>query len=106
MWEGLRGRVEADGTATVLAVPAYMYDITFGDRVNVMRSEENALVATGVDHDALNFTFRILLKSDDDNAWRPLASELAELGCLLDVTLQHDGVLHYETGRTHLPRQN
>ena len=127
MWEGLRGRVEADGTATVLAVPAYLYDINFGDRVNVMRSEENALVATGVDHDALNSTFRVLLKSDDGNAWQPLATELAELGCLLDVisprffalscsepltqevadrllALEHNGVLHYETGRTQLPK--
>lgn len=40
MWEGLRGRVEADGTPTVLAVPAYLYDINFGDRVTVMRSDE------------------------------------------------------------------
>ncbi|MCD4851418.1 DUF4265 domain-containing protein [Arthrobacter sp. AK01] len=123
MWEGLRGRLEKDGTATVLAVPAYLYDVNFGDRVNVMRSAENALVATGVERDALNFTFRVLLKSDDPNAWQPLASELAEQGCLLDFisprffaiscgepqtqevadrlfTLERDGVLHYETGRT------
>lgn len=127
MWEGLRGRVEAEGTATVLAVPAYLYDINFGDRVTVMRSEENALVATGVDHDALNFTFRILLKTDGGNAWEPLATELAQIGCLLDVisprffaiscgepltqeisdrlhALEHNGVLHYETGRTQQPR--
>ncbi|GAA5189554.1 hypothetical protein AHiyo1_48940 [Arthrobacter sp. Hiyo1] len=123
MWEGLRGRLEKDGTATVLAVPAYLYDVNFGDRVNVMRSAENALVATGVERDALNFTFRVLLKSDDPNAWQPLASELAEQGCLLDFispgffamsccepqarevadrlfALECDGVLHYETGRT------
>lgn len=123
MWEGLRGRMEMDGTATVLAVPAYLYDVNFGDRVNVMRSAENALVATGMDRGALNFTFRVLLKSEDPNAWQPLASDLAERGCLLDfisprffaiscgqppaqevadrlLALQHDGVLHYETGRT------
>ena len=52
MWEGLRGRLEKDGTATVLGVPAYLYDVNFGDRVNVMRSAENALVATGVERDA------------------------------------------------------
>ncbi|WP_104060486.1 DUF4265 domain-containing protein [Arthrobacter sp. 4R501] len=127
-WEGLRGRLEPDGTATVLAVPAYLYDVNYGDRVTVKRSDENALVATGIHHDALNFTFRVLLKSDDANAWRPLATELAELGCLLDVisprffaiscgeplaqevadrllALQHDGDLHYETGRTRLPTQ-
>jgi hypothetical protein len=123
MWEGLRGRLESDGTAAVLAVPAYLYDVNFGDRVNVMRSAENALVATGVERDALNFTFRVLLKSDDLNAWQPLVSELAEQGCLLDFisprffaiscgeshaqevanrlfALERDGVLHYETGRT------
>ena len=123
MWEGLRGRLEKDGTATVLAVPAYLYDVNFGDRVNVMRSAENVLVATGVERDALNFTFRVLLKSDDPNAWQPLASELAEQGCLLDFisprffaiscgepqaqevadrlfALERGGVLHYETGRT------
>ncbi|WP_281449339.1 DUF4265 domain-containing protein [Paenarthrobacter nitroguajacolicus] len=126
MWEGLRGRVETDGTATVLAVPAYLYNINFGDRVNVMRSEENALVATGLNHDALNFTFRVLLNSDEPNAWQPLATELARLGCIVDVmsprflaiscsetlsqdvadqlfTLQNNSVLHYETGRTQLP---
>ena len=115
--------MERDGTATVLAIPAYLYDVNFGDRVNVMPSAENALVATGIDRDALNSTFRVLLKSDDPNAWQPLASELAERGCLLDFisprffaiscgqpleqevadrlfALQHDGVLHYETGRT------
>ncbi len=126
MWEGLSGRVEAEGTATILAVPAYLYDINFGDRVTVMRSGENALVATGVDHDARNFTFRILLKTDDDGAWEPLAVELAQLGCLLDVmsprffaiscgepltqeiadrlqALERNGVLYYETGRTQQP---
>jgi hypothetical protein len=123
MWEGLRGRLEEDGTAIVLGVPAYLYDVNFGDRVSVMRSAENALVATGVERDALNFTFRVLLKSDDHNVWQPLAFELAENGCLLDfisprffaiscgepqaqevadrlLALEHDGVLHYETGRT------
>ncbi|ASN19879.1 DUF4265 domain-containing protein [Arthrobacter sp. YN] len=126
MWEGLRGRVEADGTATVLAVPAFLYDINFGDRVNVMRSAEDAVVATGLDHDASNFTFRIMLKTDDPDAWQPLATELAQLGCILDVmsprffavscnealsqvvadklfTLQNNDELHYETGRTKLP---
>lgn len=91
-----------------------------------MRSAENALVTTGVEHDARNFTFRVLLKSDDPNAWQPLGSELAERGCLLDVisprffavscseaqsqdvadslfALQQLGVLHYETGRTRQP---
>ena len=129
MWEGLRGRVETDGTATVLAVPAYLYDINFGDRVNVVRSEENALVATGIDHDARNFTFRVLLKSEDSDAWQTLATELTKLGCILDVmsprffaiscseplsqevadklfTLQNNDVLHYETGRTQLPGHN
>lgn len=129
MWEGLRGRFETDGTATVLAVPAYLYDINFGDRVNVVRSEENALVATGIDHDARNFTFRVLLQSEDSDAWQPLATELAKLGCILDVmsprffaiscseplsqdvadelfTLQNNNVLHYETGRTQLPGHN
>lgn len=33
MWEGLRGRVETDGPATVLATPAHLYDVNFGDRV-------------------------------------------------------------------------
>lgn len=128
MWEGLRGRVEANGTATVLAVPAYLYDINFGDRVKVMHSEEDAVVATGLDHDASNFTFRIMLKTDDPDAWQPLATELAQLGCILDVmsprffavscnealsqlvadklfTMQNSDELHYETGRTQLPEQ-
>ncbi|WP_284987662.1 DUF4265 domain-containing protein [Arthrobacter sp. fls2-241-R2A-172] len=126
MWEGLPGRLEKDGTATVLGIPAYLYDLNFSDRVSVMRSAENALVATGVEHDARNFTFRVLLKSDDPTAWQPLGSELAERGCLLDLmsprffaissseaqaqeiadrlfALQHEGILHYETGRTRQP---
>lgn len=123
MWEGLRGRLEADGTATVLGVPAYIHNLNFGDRVSVMRSAENALVATGVKRDARNFTFRIQLNTDEPNASRPLAADLAENGCLVDFIspqffaiscgepqaqevadrlslLEHDGVLHYETGRT------
>ncbi|KSU70408.1 hypothetical protein AS031_17595 [Pseudarthrobacter enclensis] len=122
-WEGLRGRLEADGTATVLGVPAYLYDLNFGDRVSVMRSAENALVATGVEHDALNFTFRVQLNFEEPNTSQLLAAELAENGCLIDFispqffaiscdeaqaqevadrlfALEHDGVLHYETGRT------
>ncbi|WP_157371041.1 DUF4265 domain-containing protein [Arthrobacter sp. Leaf141] len=123
MWEGLRARLETDGTATVLGVPAYLYDVNFGDRVSVMRSAENALVATGVECDALNFTFRVQLTADDPNAWRPLAEELAKKGCLLDLisprffaiscgepqaqevadrlsALERTDILHYETGRT------
>lgn len=129
IWEGLRGRSEEDGTFTVLAVPAFIYDVNYGDRVKVMRSAEESFVATGVEHDAGNFTFRVLLKTDDDeNAWRPLVTELAQMGCLLDVMsprffavscgedlsqevadtlfgLQSNGVLHCETGRTHAPQQ-
>ncbi|SCC28155.1 protein of unknown function [Pseudarthrobacter enclensis] len=115
--------MEADGTATVLGVPAYLYDLNFGDRVSVMRSAENALVATGVEHDALNFTFRVQLNFEEPNTSQLLAAELAENGCLIDFispqffaiscdeaqaqevadrlfALEHDGVLHYETGRT------
>lgn len=103
--------------------PRHLYDVNFGDRVSVMRSAENALVATGVENDAINFTFRVQLTADDPNAWRPLAEELAEKGCLLDLisprffaiscgepqaqdiadrlsALERTGILHYETGRT------
>ncbi|MFK0009700.1 DUF4265 domain-containing protein [Paenarthrobacter sp. NPDC090520] len=76
MWERRRGRLEEDGTATVLTISAYLYDVNFGDRVNVMRSAEKALVVTGVERDARNFTFRVVLKSHDPKAWQPLAYEL------------------------------
>lgn len=123
-WEGLKGRSESDGTFTVLGVPAYVYDLSLGDRVTVVRSAEGPLVATGIAHDAGNYTFRYyLLDPGDVSAWYPLAQEFASLGCLIDVLtpsltavscvpeasrsvagrlalLEEQGILNYETGRT------
>lgn len=47
IWEGINGRTEPGGGVTVLGVPAYVYGLNFGDRVNVVRSQEGLLVATG-----------------------------------------------------------
>lgn len=123
-WEGLNGRPENDGTFTVLGVPAYAYDLNLGDRVTVVRSAEGPLVATGIAHDAGNYTFRYyLLDPDDLTVWSSLAQEFASLGCLIDVLtpsltalscvpeasqsvvgrlalLEEQGILNYETGRT------
>lgn len=123
-WEGLNGRSEADGTVTILGVPAYAYDLNLGDRITVVRSAEGPFVATGIAHDAGNNTFRYyLLESDDGNAWYPLAQEFASMGCLIDVLtprltalscaseasprvadrlalLEEQGVLQYESGRS------
>jgi hypothetical protein len=123
-WEGLNGRPEIDGTVTVLGVPAYAYDLNLGDRVTVVRSAEGPFVATGIAHDAGNYTFRYhLLDNDDETAWYPLAQEFASMGCLIDVLtpkltalscvpeasqsvagrlalLEEQGILNYETGRT------
>ncbi|MBB6405639.1 DUF4265 domain-containing protein [Arthrobacter sp. AZCC_0090] len=123
-WEGLNGRLEPDGTVTVLGVPAYAYDLNLGDRVAVVRSPKGSFVATGITHDAGNYTFRFfLLDPDDKTAWYPLAQEFAAVGCLIDVLsphltalscvpkasqsvadrlaqLEEQGTLQYETGRT------
>lgn len=123
-WEGLNGRLESDGSVSVLGVPAYAYDLNLGDRVTVVRSAEGPFVATGIAHAAGNNTFRFyLLDPDDETAWYPLAQEFASMGCLIDVLTPHLtalscapkasqsvanrlarlgelGILEYETGHT------
>ncbi|MFF5791271.1 DUF4265 domain-containing protein [Paeniglutamicibacter sp. NPDC012692] len=85
-WEGLNGKVESDGSITVLGVPAYAYDLRFGDRVTVVRSAEGPFVATGMAQRSGNYTFRFLLAdASDETGWYPLAQEFATLGCLVDV---------------------
>jgi hypothetical protein len=78
LWEGIRGSLGTDGLVTVLGVPAYIYDVGFGDRFTVMESAEKALVATGKEHDAGNFTFRVLLTSTEGDGWLTLVNELAQ----------------------------
>lgn len=124
-WEGLNGRIEDDGSATVLGVPAYVKDLNLGDRVSVVENGDASWVATGHVHDAGNDTYRFFLRdAEDESMWRPLSEEFAQRGCLVDVLtprlvalssgrsdsqavadrlafLEGQGVLVYETGRMH-----
>ena len=85
-WEGLNGKVESNGSITVLGVPAYAYDLRFGDRVTVVRSAEGPFVATGMAQRSGNHTFRFFLSdASDETGWYPLAQEFGTLGCLVDV---------------------
>ncbi|WP_081709909.1 DUF4265 domain-containing protein [Arthrobacter sp. 35W] len=131
IWEGINGRTEPGGEVTVLGVPAYVYDLNFGDTVNVVRSQEGPLVATGILLDGGNFTFRVLLTDppEPDDRWRIIAEEFARMGCLVDAIserfialscapglaqraadrlqdLNADGALDYETGRTRDPNRS
>lgn len=131
IWEGINGRSEPGGEVTVLGVPAYVYDLNFGDTVNVVRSREGPLVATGILHDGGNYTFRVLLADspETETGWRIIAEEFAVMGCLVDAIsdrfmalscdpglaqqvadrlkeLDANGALEYETGRTKLPNQS
>lgn len=123
-WEGLNGKIETDGSATVLGVPAYAYDLRFGDRVTVARSAEGPFVATGMARRSGNRTLRFFLADgNDETGWYPLAREFAAMGCLVDVLtprftalsctpkdsravtrrlarLGQEGVLEYETGHS------
>lgn len=127
-WEGLTGRLSRDGVITVLGVPAYAYNLNLGDQVTVVRSDNNAFVATEITERSRNSTYRFYLTDDsDDVAWYPLAQEFAQLGCLIDVLtprfvalscspesspkvserlmqLQLEGSLNYETG--HQPQND
>lgn len=128
IWEGIIGRTEPGGEVTILGVPAYVYDLNFGDTVNVVRSQEGPLVATGILCDGGNFTFRVLLTDspDPDNRRRNIAEDFAIMGCLVDAIserfmalscdpglaqrvadrlqdIKAGGALEYETGRTALP---
>lgn len=125
-WEGLLARREENGELTILAIPMYLYDLNFGDRVTAIESAEGPYVATGIAHDAGAYTFRVFITSEAPDAWHVLSAELAESGCLVDVMsekfvayscpaelsqtvagrlfqLQEAGLLEYETGRTTLP---
>lgn len=88
-WEGLLARPESDDELTIVAVPIYLYDVNFGDRVKVVRSAEGPYVAVGIAQRSGSSTFRALLTSELPNAWHVLSSELAEQGC---------------PGRRHVPK--
>ncbi|MFL4472432.1 DUF4265 domain-containing protein [Paeniglutamicibacter sp. MACA_103] len=122
-WEGLNGKIESDGSITVLGVPAYAYNVDFGDRVAVVRSAEGPFVATGMVQRSGNCTYRFFMTdASDETGWYPLAQEFATLGCLVDVLtprltalsctpnnsravtdrlaqLHQEGLLEYETSR-------
>lgn len=122
--EGLNGKIESDGSITVLGVPTYAYDLDFGDRVTAVRSTERPFVATGMVQRSGNCTYSFLsTDAGDETGWYPLAQEFTTLGCLVDVLtprftalscapnvsravtdrlaqLHQDGLLEYEPGHT------
>lgn len=88
LWEGLLTQPAGSDQAIVVAIPAFVDDVTLGDRVGVTR-HEGALVATRRLRDAGRFPFRVLFpereNTGNDTRWRDLMMELEPYGCWFDV---------------------
>lgn len=88
LWEGLLTQPAGSDQAIVVAIPAFVDDVTLGDRVEVTRHEK-ALVATRRVQDAGRFPFRVFFPEcedeENDTRWRDLMVELEPLGCWFDV---------------------
>lgn len=83
IWEGLLCRRLSDERVRICAIPFWLYDVSIGDEVAVMRSGEGALVADGTVQAAGNFTFRVILSND--GAWQGLMRDLEPLACWFDI---------------------
>jgi hypothetical protein len=84
-WEGMNARLIADGIVELRAVPAYAYDLNFGDHLSTMKSAEGALVCTGIIHPSEEWTYRVWLSEDPSTGWRQIAEDYAKAGCPVDV---------------------
>lgn len=84
-WEGLLATAVADDTVRLCAVPAHLQDVNFGDEVKVIRSAEEALVATSIGNRSDQWTYRIFLPDGSGDVWLPIAEFYAKAGCLVDV---------------------
>lgn len=88
-WEGMNARPIANGLVELRAVPAYAYDLNFGDQLSTMKSAEGALVCTGIIHPSEEWTYRVWLPDDASTRWQQIAEDYAKAGCLVDIISSH-----------------
>lgn len=84
-WEGLLAAQSDDGTATVLSVPFFVYDLALGDEVSTVESAEGALVAKAPTQRSGMLTFRVAFEGEGDERWQELMRDLEQWSCWFDV---------------------
>jgi len=122
-WEGLLATAGEGGTATVLSVPFFVYDLALGDEITTMASAEGPLVAVERVRQSGMLTFRVVFEDDTEDQWQILMRDLEPWSCWFDVrspllvaiaapaesaqgvadylhTREQAGELQYETGQT------
>lgn len=84
-WEGLLAARDDAGTAMVLSVPFFVYDLALGDEVSTVESAEGALVAETPMRRSGDLTFRVVFEGDADERWQELMRDLEPWSCWFDV---------------------
>jgi hypothetical protein len=86
-WEGVLGRRAETDRVEIVGVPIFVYDLSLGDEVQVMKSEEGADVARRVVRASGNVTFRAAFEESarPDHHWRSLMADLSPQECWFDT---------------------
>lgn len=86
-WEGILGRRAGGDRVEIVGVPIFVYDLSLGDEVQVMRSGEGADVGRRVTSASGNVAFRAAFDESPrpDHHWRSLMADLSPQECWFDT---------------------
>ncbi|MCD2444353.1 DUF4265 domain-containing protein [Agromyces sp. SYSU K20354] len=84
VWEALNATQVEHDVYRLCASPALFARVAFGDRVDVIRSGEGALVVTSIAGRG-GYTSARLWFEDGGDTWRLPVESLAQAGCVVDI---------------------
>lgn len=85
VWEGMNAVTVDAKTVELRSVPAFAYNLDFGDHLSVIASAEGPLVCTRIVHKSDQWTFRVWLADPDKERWQHIANSYAQMGSYIDV---------------------
>ena len=86
---------EAEDRVRLRAVPMFAYDVNYGDEISVVTSAKGPIVATGVTKNSGNYTFRVWVREDaEDAALRDVVTQFGALDASSRATATNSSVFH------------